>query len=83
MRIDVLASDVLDYAHVVLLYPNATCTGTEAYVYQPSHKGSYTETLVPGVPVKAGTGFSAKAIGTGLETQISVTGYTVPAAAVP
>ena len=83
LRIEVVSSDALDFAHRVDVYPNTSCSGGPLFVYQPSHRGSYTESFAPGYPIRASTGVSAVAHGSGLETYIGVSGYTVAAAAVP
>lgn len=83
VRIAVVGSNSLDGQHWMGVWPNKTCTGTVMLYFQPSELGSHTETFEPGYPVAASAGVSIRSFGTGFSSRVDLTGYTVPAAAVP
>jgi hypothetical protein len=83
LRLATLNSPSFDRFHGAALYPNSTCAGAYVLLAIPERVGTITETFEPGVPIAAGDGISMRAFGASYAGDAEVSGYLVPATAVP
>jgi hypothetical protein len=82
VQIDV-AADPPGQGNFVALYSSTACSGGSIRVVHTSGPGEITVPFDPGYRVRGGAGIAAKVYGASLSVNISVSGYRVPAAAVP
>jgi hypothetical protein len=82
VQIDV-AADPPGQGNFVALYSSTACSGGYIRVVHTAGPGPITVPFDPGYRIRGGSGIAAKIYGASLTVNISVSGYRVPAAAVP
>jgi hypothetical protein len=82
VQIDV-AADSPGQGNFVALFSSTACSSGYIRVVHTAGAGPITVAFDPGYRIPAGSGIAAKVFGASLTVNISVSGYRVPAAAVP
>jgi hypothetical protein len=82
VQIDV-ATDPPDQGNFVALYSSTACSSGYIRVVHTSGPGQITVSFDPGYRIRGRSGIAAKVFGASLSVNIAVSGYRVPAAAVP